>query len=291
MPWVSALVLALLALPALRQERPLPDPGPFIEQVKQRLRSDEERQSAYMYVETRREQKLDKAGRPTGESVKVIESYPGFPGQGRWERQISADGKPTSARDLEKQDRQRQKDAEDYLKKLAKDPEKEKQRLARERARELREAGEAITEIFAIFDFRMTGREALEGHDTIVFTFTPRRGVKAKTSDGSMMQKFSGRAWVSESEYELVRLEVEAIDTVSSGLGVVARMHKGSKGAFQRRKVNGEEWLPASATYTGSARIALLKVMRRAGSSEFSGYKRFSVETTSAFGKPSPPDP
>ena len=51
----------------------------------------------------------------------------------------------------------------------------------------------------------------------------------------------------------MVRLEVEAIDTVTSGLGIVARMHKGSKGAFQRRKVNGEEWLPASATYTGSA--------------------------------------
>ena len=89
MPWVLALALVLIALPAVSQERPLPDPGPFLEQVKQRLQSDEDRQSAYMYVETRRELKLDKAGRPTGESVKVIESYPGFPGQGRWERQIS----------------------------------------------------------------------------------------------------------------------------------------------------------------------------------------------------------
>ena len=149
---------------------------------------------------------------------------------------------------------------------------------------------EAVKEIFAVFDLRMTGREPLEGHDTIVIALTPRRGVKAKTSDGKMMQKFTGRAWVSESEYELVRLEVEAIDTVSSGLGVLARMHKGSKGAFQRRKVNGEEWLPASATYTGSARVALLKVMRRAGTSEFSGYKKFSVETSSAFGQPKPLD-
>lgn len=285
MPWVFALALVLIGLPAVWQERPLPDPGPFLEHVKQRLQFDEDRQSAYMFVETRRELKLDKAGRPTGESVKVIESYPGFPGHGRWERQIVTDGKPTSARDLEKQDRERQRQAEEYVERLAKDPEKVKQRLARERAREQREAGEAVKEIFAVFDLRMTGREPLEGHDTIVIELTPRRGVKAKTSDGKTMQKFNGRAWVSESEYELVRLEVEAIDSVSSGLGLLARMHKGSKGAFQRRKVNGEEWLPASATYTGSARVALLKVMRRAGTSEFSGYKKFSVETSSAFGQ------
>ena len=290
MPLVLVLALVLFAMPAVSQDRPLPDPGVFFEQVKQRLQSDDDRQSAYMYVETRREVKLDKAGRPTGESVKVIESYPGFPGKGRWEREIAVDGRPTSTRDLEKQDRDRQEQAEEYLKRLAKDPEKTKQRLARERAREQREATEVVNEIFAIFDLRMAGREALEGHDTIVIALTPRRGVKAKTSDGKLMQKFNARAWVSESEHELVRLEVEAIDTVSYGLGVVARMHKGSKGAFQRRKVNGEEWLPASATYTGSARVALLKVMRRDGRSEFSDYKKFSVETSSAFGRPKPLD-
>ena len=287
MPLVLVLALFLFAMPAVSQDRPLPDPAVFFEQVKQRLQSDEDRQSAYMYVETRRELKLDKAGRPTGESVKVIESYPGFPGKGRWEREIAVDGRPTSTRDLEKQDRDRQEQAEEYLKRLAKDPEKTKQRLARERAREQREATEAVKEIFAIFDLRMAGREALEGHDTIVIALTPRRAVKAKTSDGKMMQKFNARAWVSESEHELVRLEVEAIDTVSYGLGEVAPTRvEGRLG----RTVNGEEWLPASATYTGSARVALLKVMRRDGRSEFSDYKKFSVETSSAFGRPKPLD-
>lgn len=74
MPLVLVLALFLFAMPAFSQDRPLPDPGVFFEQVKQRLQSDEDRQSAYTYVETRRELQLDKAGRPTGESVKVIES-------------------------------------------------------------------------------------------------------------------------------------------------------------------------------------------------------------------------
>ena len=287
---VMAIALFLCATPALAQERPLPDSDPFFEKVKQRLQSDADRQSPYMYVETRREAKPDKNGRPTGESVKVIESYPGLPGEDRWEREIAVDGRPTSARDLEKQDRERQKYAEEYAKKLAKDPEKIKQSLARERAREQRAAEEAVAEMFVIFDVRLIGREALEGHDTVVITLTPRRGVKTKTSAGKLMQKFTARAWVSESEHELVRLEVESIDTVSAGFGLIARLHKGSKGAFQRRKVNGEDWLPASATYTGSARVGLVKVMRRIGVSEFSGYKKFGVATSSTFVPPKPPD-
>ena len=36
---------------------------------------------------------LDRAGQPQGESVKLLESYPGFPGEPRWERVISEDGK------------------------------------------------------------------------------------------------------------------------------------------------------------------------------------------------------
>ena len=101
-----------------------------------------------------------------------------------------------------------------------------------------------------------------------------------------MMRHFAGKAWVSESEYELVRLEAEAIETASFGLGLLARVHKGSKAAFERRKVNGEQWLPARATYTGSARVMLVKVMRLGGTLEFSDYRKFSVKTDTKIGKP-----
>jgi hypothetical protein len=286
MPLVLVLVFLTSVASAFAQSRPLPDPRPFLEEVKKRLQTDEDRQSAYMYVETRREQKLDKAGNPTGESVKVFESYPGLPGELRWRRQISEDGKPTPPRELEKQDRERQKHAEEYAKKLVKEPEKVKQRLAREKEKDRRETEEAVNDIWNVFDIRMLRREALEGHDTIVFTLTPRPGVKPKTRDGKIMQKFNARAWISESEYELVRLEIEAVDTVSIGLGLLARVHKGSKAAFQRRKVNGEEWLPAQASYSASARVALVKMMRRGGVAEFSGYKRFSVDTQTTYTTP-----
>ena len=81
---------------------------------------------------------------------------------------------------------------------------------------------------------------------------------------------------------------MEAVDSVSLGLGLVARMHKGSTVSFSRRKVDGDTWLPARAEYRFSARVLLLKAMREGGTVDFSNYRRFSVDTTTAIAAPKP---
>ena len=280
MPRFVAAAVLCLATPLTAAQRPLPDQQQFVQEVRKRLDTNDERQSGYMYVETRREQKLDKSGRPTGESVKVLESYPALPGERRWERVLSVDGRAVPPAELEKNDRERRAHVEEYARKAAKDPAAEREKQARERARAQRERAESIDDLFRIFDVKMLGRETIEGHETIAFSLTPRPGVKTRTRAGGLMRNFKGRAWVSESEYELVRLEVEAIDTVSFGFGVLARLHKGSEASFQRRKVNGDAWLPASASYKISARLGLLAVFRRGATFEYSDYKKFGVDSS-----------
>ena len=63
----------------------------------------------------------------------------------------------------------------------------------------------------------------------------------------------------------------------------VPRLHKGAQLSFLRRKVNGEVWLPAIASYHGSARVGLLVTLRRSGTSEYSGYRKYSVNTAEGF--------
>jgi hypothetical protein len=279
----ALIVCLILGVPAaaIQEQRPLPDAAAFLRQARTRLETDDERQRGYMYVETRRDQKLDKNGRPTSESVKVFESYPGLPDEdGRWDRVISEDGKATPPHELEKTDNARRKRAEDYARKIAKDPDGERARLARERAKDARERTETIEDVFRVFDLRMLGREVIDGHDTILFTMTPRKDAKPRTRAGGIMKNFSGRTWISESDYEVVKVEIEAIDTVSIGFGLLARLHKGSRLGFQRRKVNDEAWLPASASYAISGRVGLIAVMRRGAVVEFSNYRKFSVDTS-----------
>jgi hypothetical protein len=288
----AAVLLCLIATASPAQQRPLPDQQVFLQEVRKRLDTDDQRQSGYMYVQTRRDQKLDKAGRATDESVRVSESYPSLPGESRWSRMLSKDGKPVPPTELEKADVDRRKHVEEYARKLAKDPEKERVKEERERERARRERGEAVDGVFRIFDVRMLGREIVDGHDTIQFSLTPRPGVKPRTRIENIIRNFSGRAWVSESDYELVHLEMEAIDTVSLGFGLLARVHKGSRASFQRRKVNDEVWLPAVASYSFSARVGLVAVMRQGAIVEYSNYKKFGVDTSTTIAPPrKPPSP
>jgi len=278
---IIAVALCLLTLPhVLAQQRPLPNADAFLQETKKHLQTDSTLQSSYSYVETRRELKIDSRGQATGESVKVFESYPGLPGEGRWERLISEDGKPVPAEVLAKVDRERKKKAEDYAQRLTSQPAKTAADQRRDWEKDQRETARIVDDIYRVYDIRMLGRETIDGHDTIAFSLTARPNPQPQTREGGMMRHFAVRAWISETDYELAKLEAEATDTVPIALGLLARVSKGSRLTFERRKVNGEVWLPARASYMGSARVALVKTIRRGGSSEYSNYKKCSVGTT-----------
>jgi hypothetical protein len=279
-----ALLISAATLAA--QDRPLPDQESFLKETRKHLQTDSALQSSYVYIESRREQKLDKQGRVSEESVKVVESYPGLPGESRWERLIAENGRPVPAGELAKQDRERQTKAAGMARRLTEDGPKERARQEREYQKFRREREDAVSDVFTVFDIRMTGRERIEDHDTIAFSLTPKADAKPRTTEGGQMRHFKVRAWISESDYELVKLDAEAIDTLSFGLGVLARLHKGARLSFLRRKINGEVWLPAVASYSGSARVSLLFTLRRAGSSEYSGYRKYSVDTSSTVATP-----
>ena len=288
-----ARVLAILAALGIitagstlrAQNRPLPDQESFLIETRKHLQTDSTLQSGYVYVETRRELKLDKGGHTREESVKMFESYPGFPGEERWERLIAEDGRPVPSEELARQDRERQQKAYEMVQRLARNSSKELARQERELQKARRERDEALSDIYNVFEIRMLGRERVEAHDTIAFLLTPRRDAKPKTRAGDQIRHFSLRAWVSENDHELVKLEADAIDDLKSGLGLLARLHKGARLSFLRRKVNGEVWLPAVVSYNGSARVGLLFTLRRSGTSEFSGYRKYSVDTLEGFKK------
>lgn len=283
---ILALVLVGLAEP-VAQDRPLPDYATFAAQVKLHLATDEERQTGYMFIEKRIEQKLDASGQPHGETVKVFEVYPGLPGEDRYLRLIQENGVEVSPETLDKRDRERQKAVQAYARKVSTSAGRleDKERRRKER----KEFQAAVDDLFHIYDIRMVHRESIDGRETILATLTPRADAKPQTDDGKIMRHFKARAWISESDYELVRVEIEAIDDLSFGWGFFARVHRGATATYQRRKVNDEIWLPEKVTWTGNARILLVKPLRVRGVAEFSAYRKFAVDTTTTFSKPSLP--
>jgi hypothetical protein len=239
-----------------------------------------------MYIERRTEEKLDGAGRTVHTSQKVFEVYPGIPGEGRYRRLIEEDGRPTAPEKLASEDRARQKVAEAYVKSLSTSAGRRTDAERQDKVR--REDAAAIDDLFRVYTLQFVGRETVDGRETIVVTVTPRADANPQTADGKMMRHFAARAWIDEAEYEVVRVEVEALDDLSFGWGLFARVHKGARATYQRRKVNDDKWLPAQVTWAGSGRLLLFKRLRERGRSEFSGYRKFTVGTSTTYTTPTP---
>jgi len=286
--WLSVVVLCVPRLGA--QDKPLPDLQPFLAQARTRLQTDNERQRSYIYVETQRERKLDGKGGVRSESVKVVESYPPLPGEDeRWERVLEEDGKRKTQAELAKQDGERQKTAEAVAKRLSSQAPGDRAKATRDYEKSRKEALDRINDLFIVYDITMAGRERIDGHDTIALTLEPRPNPRPATREGKWMQYFRCRAWISETDHELVRLNVEAIRDANIGFGLLARMNKGTVMTFTRRFVNNEVWLPARADYTIKARVLMLKRFLQGGTIEFSNYRKFTVDTNTTIAPPATP--
>ena len=129
----------------------------------------------------------------------------------------------------------------------------------------------------------MTGREWIAGRPAIAFTLDPRPGYRPKSDEADIIRRFKGRAWVDEEDHELARLELEVIEPVSIGLGIIARLFTGSHASIERRKVDGVSWLPTRSHFVGSGRLLLVRRLDIDQLSEYGDYRRVAAGTATTF--------
>lgn len=247
---------------------PLPDARSFLAEVRDRLHTDDFLLDQYTFTEKRTERQLDAEGKIKKITTESYEVYPSAEPGHTYRKLVERDGRPLPEEDLAKEDRKQQ---EREARAAARSAEVQAERRKKET--------EAIDEIFRLYDIRIVRRELLEGRDAILVTFAPRPGVETTTKPGRIVKKFSGRAWIDESDRQLVRVEGELTDDLSFGFGILAKLKKGARAELKRRKVNDEIWLPAEARFVGHARIFLVKGIHIDALSEYSDYRKFTVAT------------
>jgi len=284
---LSAVVLGSLLIftpPArsgdLPVEAPLPEARTFLAEVRDRLHTDVFFFDQYAFTEKRTERRLDAEGKVKKVTTESYEVYPSAEPGHTYRKLVKRDGQSLPEEDLAKEDRKQQ---EREARAAARSPEVQAERRKKET--------EAIDEIFRLYDIRIVRREPLEGRDAILVTFAPRPGVETNTKPGRIVQKFSGRAWIDETDRQLVRVEGELTDDLSFGFGILAKLKKGARAELKRKKVNDEIWLPAEARFVGNARIFLVKAIHIDSVSEYSDYRKFTVATDSQATPEIPIDP
>ena len=269
-----------------REETSCPKLEFILEQVRKNLNSDRMLLSNYTYNEVETVRFLDKDSTVKRIKEKRYEVFPSFEEELLYRKLVEENGELVSKKDLEKQDRKYRKRVEKWEKKAR------KKGISDEEARRLREEEEgekeqrAVDDVFRLYEFELLGRGSVGKYSTYLIGFSPRPDYKPRVKEVKLLKKISGKAWVCDEDFQLVRIEADLIENASFGLGILAKLHKGATMSFQRRKVNGEVWLPAVAHFSGKGRFLLFKGFRVELTSEYSDYKRFSVSSSITFSEP-----
>lgn len=227
----AACALAAPARPLQSQSRPLPDEATFYAAARDNLARALREQWRYAYKERRTELHRNPVGRiGTGSGISVYEVTPGETPDVWYRRLIEKNGKAIPESRPERQER-------------------------RQRA----QSRSGLDDAIAVLRFSMERRDRIDGRDAIVVAFEPRADARPATREGRLARLFKGQIWVDEAAREVMRIEATAIDDISYGLGLIARLNEGTEATLKRERVDDQIWLPTSIRFTGRGRALLFR--------------------------------
>jgi hypothetical protein len=270
------------------QPKPLPELKPFLAELRKTVHTDSLLLSQYTYTDKRTQIELDSKGKAKKTEVNVFQVFPGSPEHVGYRRQILRDGKPLSSEEAKKEEEAMQKRIDEAQRRRSQITPAERER---NRAARLRREEQIIDDAFGVFEVEAIGREDVEGRPAILLKFHPRQTYKPKTFEGRSMQHVAGKAWIDEQDHQVARVEIEVIDPISIGLGILAKLQKGASIVSERRKFNGEIWLPVKTDVTLNAKVLLLKGFNMRQINEYSDHKKYTVDTILKFSDIEDPQP
>ena len=233
---------------------------------------NDKRQRDYTYIEREEEHRLDGKGQVKSTETKTSEVMMVYGDQ--IERLIAKNDKPLSAKDAAKEDERIRKITD--KRKNETDEQRAKRLKQEEKDRE--EARKFVGEIADAYNFHLAAMEGLEGRETYVIDAEPRPGFEPHSKEAKYLPKFRFRVWIDKAEGQWVKLDAQAIDTVSLGL-FLARIHKGSRIVIEQTRVNDEVWLPRTSGRECGRPPALVKNFNIAVDVSYRDYKKFRSNT------------
>ena len=240
----------------------------LIRQVAEKDMENDKRQRDYTYIEREEQHRLDGKGQVKSTEIKTSEVMMLYGDQ--IERLIAKNDKPLSAKDAAKEDERIQK----LTDKRKNETDEQRAKRLKQEEKDREEARQFVSEIADAYNFRLAAMEEIEGRETYVIDAEPRPGYEPHGKGAKFLPKFRFRVWIDKAESEWVKLDAEAIDTVSVGL-FLARVHKGSRIVIEQTRVNDEVWLPRHMEVKVDVRLAVVKDFNVEDDFTYRDYKKF----------------
>jgi hypothetical protein len=250
-----------------------------VEQIRELLRRAEEkdiqndkRQRDYTYIEREEEHKLSSHGevkKIESRTSEVLQIY-GEP----VERLTAKNDKPLSPDEAKKEEENIQK----IIDKRKNESDGDRRKRLEKEEKEREEDRKFVLEVADAFDFRLIGSETINGRDTWVLEGEPHPGYQPKNFGARILNRFHGRVWIDKLDETWVKLDINAIDTISVGW-LLARIHKGTHVVMELTQINDEVWLPRHVQIHFDARVALFKSYDEDVEQTYRDYKKFRTDT------------
>lgn len=265
------------------QQAPLPDADTFYRKVRENLARAERVSHLYTYNERRTDIHTNPFGRLGTGGTSVYEVYPSPIRQLVYRRLAERNGQAVGAAELARQDREyRDRVAMVLRERGAHEPDEVQLAEAEaQRARDRRER--AINDVVDALDFKLKERTMYNGVPAIVIIFSPKTDARPTTRQGRTAQQFAGTIWVDERAGEVMHLQATSIDDISYGLGIVARLGKGTTATMTRRPLGDGIWMPTSLTLSGRGRAVVFRRLVVDFSIEWFDYRRLPDELLAPF--------
>lgn len=233
---------------------PLPDIKTLLDEIRANADKVDQILENYSYTELRIDREVDKAGNLIEKSSekKLLTFFKGY----RISRLIEKNGKPLSASDQAKEDKDVEKQVNEIEKRIA---EKEKKQINQRdtdsgTGGQPSGEGQRITIADALKGSLLVNprRERFKGIDVIVFDYEPNPAFKPKTRNEKLFALCNGAVWVDAKTKQVVRLD--AVLTQSAG-NFLAKAKRGASFSLENELVNNEIWLPSQADVNLSIKI------------------------------------
>jgi hypothetical protein len=230
---------------------------------------------SYAYQQRQEIRENDSSGklRKTGSETYDILILDGSP----YRRHVAHDDTPLPSGEQAKEEEKFRRASEDRRKETA---EQRQQRLA-DWDRRRRRQREPYRQVPDAFNLKVAAEETVAGIPAWVIEATPKPGYKPVSNATRIFPKVKGRIWIAKTDYEILKLDIESLDTISFA-GFLVRMSKGSHIVIDAERLNNEVWLPTRAVLRGSVRIALIKVIRGEVIFTFTNYKKVQTATSAS---------
>ena len=218
---------------SIAQQRELPDEEPFFNAVRENMSRSNREQHRYAYKERRTELHTNPFGRLGTGGVVLYDVTPGPAPAMTFRRLLEKNGTPVANSKPERQER-----------------------------RVRTQGPSAVNDTVNALSFRIDRRETLNGRSAIVVRFEPRKDAQPQTREGKLANAFNGLIWVDEQAREVMKVQATAVEDMSYGFGLMARVNKGSVVTLIRERIDDQIWLPTSIRFKadGRALFALRKL-------------------------------